>query len=494
MRIEQPEQGETGKLVRQLTLFDTVMLVVTGTIGASIFIIPSEVFRAVPNPLLALLLWVVAGGITLMAGLACAELGGMFPEAGGQYIYLREAYGRSAGFLYGWVLFTAGNSGGLAAMAISFALFLGRAFPAVSAEQVVLTHNTLGFHWELTRGALVAVLAVILLTAVNIRSVKIAARLQNVTALAFLGAVVGIAAVGFAVGHGSWSHFVPAHTASRSGISLQGIGVAMIALLFSFDGWEFVSWVAGEIKNPRRNLPLALIIGILLIIGTYLLANVLFLYALPADRISRETGLTEAVMAALFSENVGRWVSLFIALVCFGGTSVVVLGGARVYYSMARDHAFFHGMMRVHPRWNTPITSLLAQCAWVVVLIVSGSYERLYTCFIFMMTLTYVATVGAVFVLRKTQPDRPRPYRCAGYPWLPIAYMVVASGFVLSTLWARPLESLAGLGLGLLGIPFYLYWQRGQRRTAAAIAEYAADMVLIPSAAQPDIVLPPDLG
>jgi APA family basic amino acid/polyamine antiporter len=171
-------------------------------------------------------------------------------------------------------------------------------------------------------------------------------------------------------------------------------------------------------------------------------------------------------MTVLFSQHVGRWVSLFIALISFGAASVVVLGGARIYYSMARDGLFFKGMTRIHPQWKTPTTSLVAQCIWVTVLILSGRYEQLYTCFIFMMTVTYVLTVGAVFVLRRTQPDRPRPYRCTGYPWLPLTYLIVACGFVLSTLRARPRESLAGLALALLGVPLYAHWQRQERRRA----------------------------
>jgi APA family basic amino acid/polyamine antiporter len=468
MKVDVPERAGGSKLVRRLTLFDSVMVVVSGTIGASIFITPADVLRAVPDPRYALLLWVLTGGIVLMAGLACAELGGMFPEAGGQYVFVREAYGRFAAFLYGWVLFTAGNSGALAAMAIAFALFFGRAFPMFSAEHVVYAHKILGFQWELTRGALVAVASMIVLTAVNLRSVKMTAWLQNVTALAYLSAVAGIVVLGILFGHGSWSHFVSAPQSGVSSISIKGVGVAMIALLWTFDGWEFLSWVGGEIKNPRRNLPLALILGISLIIVTYLLANAVFLYALPPDQIAAQTSLANAAMAALFSQNVAQGVSLFIALISFGAASVVTLGGARIYYSMACDGAFFQGMKRVSPRWNTPVVSLLTQCVWVIVLILSGGYEQLYTCFVFMMTLTYVITVGAVFVLRRTQADRPRPYRCAGYPWLPLAFMAVACGLVVSTFLARPRESLAGLGLALLGVPLYLYWQRQERRRSQA--------------------------
>jgi APA family basic amino acid/polyamine antiporter len=456
MRVEKQET----KLIRQLTLFDAVMFVVSGTVGASIFITPADVLRAVPSPMFALLLWVVAGGITLLAGLACAELGGMFPESGGQYVFIREAYGRPAGFMYGWVLFTAGNSGGLAAMVISFAMFLGRAFPTLRTEDAILSASLFGLHWTFTRGSVLAIVALLVLTAVNMRSVRFATYLQNLTALVYLGTIVGIALLAFLFGHGSWGHF---STPTGSTASRGGVVIAMIALLWSYDGWEFVSWVAGEIKHPRRNLPLALICGILLILGTYLLVNVVFLYALPPQLLAAQSSPAAAVFAALFNGSAGRAISLFIALICFGASSVVVLGGARIYYSMAQDGAFFQRMQYVHPRWHTPTVSLVAQCAWVFVLIVSGKYEQLYTCFIFMMTLTYIATVGALFVLRRTQPARPRPYLCPGYPWLPLAYLSIALVFVALTLRARPLESLAGVGLALLGLPPYWHWRKKAR-------------------------------
>jgi basic amino acid/polyamine antiporter, APA family len=463
MRIDGPE-GE-AKLERRLTLFDSVMIVVSGTIGASIFIVPADVMRAVPNPALALLLWIVVGGITLIAGLACAELGAMYPEAGGQYVFIREAYGRFAAFLYGWVLFTAGNSGALAAMAISSAIFLGRAFPQFGADQVVFTLGMGATHLAVTRETVFAVIEVIVLTAVNLRSVRIAAWLQNVTAVGYLATLGLIVVVGLAFGHGSWSHFnAPSAASGMAPVTFAGLGVGMIALFFSYDGWEFLSWVGGEIKNPGRNLPLGLILGISLIILTYLAANVVFLYALPPEILSQQSALAGAAMTALFSHHAGQWVSLFIGAVSFGAASVVVLGGARIYYSMALDGTFFAGMSKIHPRWKTPATALLWQCAWVIVLIVSGRYEQLYTCFIFMMTVTYALTVGAVFILRRTQPDRPRPYRCAGYPWLPAVYILVAIAFVISTLLSRPSESIAGLTMACLGIPLYLY----RRRMSAA--------------------------
>jgi len=469
MRVD-AAAGE-AKLERQLTLFDSVMIVVGGTIGPSIFIVPADVMRAVPNPALALLLWVAAGGITLLAGLACAELGAMYPEAGGQYVFIREAYGKFAAFLYGWVLFTAGNSGALAAMAISVAIFFGRAFPQFAADHVAFAYDLRTMHLEITRGTLLAVGSVIVLTAVNLRSVKVAAWLQNVAAVGYLAALALIVLAGLAFGHGSWSHFNASAIAGTPAVTWTGLGVAMIALFYSFDGWEFLSWVGGEVKNPRRNLPLGLILGIVLIIASYLLANAVFLYALPPLMLAQQTAVADGAMTAMFSHDAGRWVSLFIAAISFGAASVVVLGGARIYYSMARDGSFFRGMSKVHPRWKTPTTALIAQCIWAIVLVVSGRYEQLYTCFIFMMTVTYALTVGAVFVLRRTQPDRPRPYRCAGYPWLPATYILVAIAFVISTLLARPLESLVGLGLACLGIPLYWHWRLAQPIPSVAVSE-----------------------
>jgi APA family basic amino acid/polyamine antiporter len=442
-----------------LSLFDSIMLVVTGTIGPSIFIVPADVFRAIPNPGIAMVLWVLAGAITLIAGLACAELGAMFPEAGGQYVFMREAYGGFTAFLYGWVLFTAGNSAALATMGIAVALFLGQAVPSLAADHVLFAKDAWGIHFQLEQGSVVAITAVVLLTAINLRSVKLAAWLQNMTALAYLVAVFGIVVAGFAFGHGSWSHFHWQPKSQIASTTAVGLSVAMIPLFYTYDGWEFLSWVGGEIKDPRRNLPRALIFGILLIIVTYLLANAIYLYALTPAQLANTTTPAAAAVGMLFSGDAGRWLALFIAIISFGGASVVVLGGARIYYSMAKDGAFFAGMTRLHPVWKTPVTSLIAQCVWVCVLILSARYDQLYTCFIFMMTLTYAMTVGAVLVLRRTQPDRPRPYRCFGYPWLPIVYMLVATGFVISTLLARPHESLEGLALAFLGVPLYLYWR-----------------------------------
>ena len=339
--------------------------------------------------------------------------------------------------------------------------FWDRRFPHWGSTGSLAPSTSSGHLFTLKLGSVIAAGSVVVLTAINLRSVKLAAWIQNSTALVYLAAVLVIVVVGFAWGHGSWSHFTWRPQGAVVPITAAGIGVAMIPLFYSYDGWEFLSWVGGEIKDPRRNLPRALIFGILLVIVTYLLANAVFLYALTPVQLAHTTTPGAQAMGLLFSADVGRWLAFFIALISFGSASVVVLGGARIYYSMALDGAFFRGMTRLHPRWKTPVTSLIAQCAWVCVLILSSSFDELYTCFIFMMTLTYAMTVAAVLVLRRTQPDHPRPYRCFGYPWLPIIYLVAATGFVLSTLFTKPFESLEGLGFACLGVPLYFYWRRG---------------------------------
>jgi APA family basic amino acid/polyamine antiporter len=462
------ERG-SGALVRRLSLFDATFLVVGGVIGSAIFIAPADVARHVPNPILSVLLWVAAGLVALLAVFAFAELGAMFPEAGGQYVFIREAYGPFAAFIYGWVLFTVGNSGGLAAVAIGFALFIGRVIPLLAADTILYTHDfSAGISWHLTKGSVVAIVSIVLLTLVNIRGVKLAAILQNLTGILTLTSLSLMVSLGLAFGHGSWSHFTSSVTTTRPWPPLSALGIAFVAMFWTFDGWNLITWVAGEIKNANRNLPRAMILGLLIVIVTYVSANIVYLYALPIEDIARQNTLAQAAVAALFSHGMGRLVSLLIAVSCFGSMSIVILSGARVYYAMAKDGVFFPPMKRLHLRWKTPVISLAIQCVWVCILTASGGYEQLYTCFTFMMTLSYIFTVATVFIFRRTRPDAPRPYSCLGYPWLPAIYLLIGTVFVLNTLIQRPVESLTGLLLVLPGIPSYFYWRYSATRRKEA--------------------------
>jgi APA family basic amino acid/polyamine antiporter len=440
------------------------MIVVSGVIGSAIFITPADVARQVPNPILAIILWAAAGLVALFGGFAFAELGAMFPQAGGQYVYFREVYGRFAAFMYGWVLFTAGNTAGLAAVAIGFALFFGRVFTFAAADAVLYTHNILpGVPWHLTRGSLVAMICLVLLTVLNAMGVKQAARLQNLTSLLTLTAVGLLVIFGLAFGHGSWAHFRPANASSSFWPPAANLGIALVAIFWTYDGWNLVSWVAGEMRKPERDVPRAITWGIALVVLTYVSATVTYNYALPITQLAQQSTLAQAAASALFSPRMGTIVSLSISVSCFGAMSVVILSGARVYYAMARDGVFVPSMQKLHPRWKTPVVSLAWQCVWGCILAASGAYEALYTCVIFMMTLTYSLTVLAVFILRRTRPGMLRPYRCFGYPWIPALYLVITVAFLLSTLIARPRESLAGLGLALLGVPAYFYWRHHGR-------------------------------
>jgi APA family basic amino acid/polyamine antiporter len=453
-------------LLRELTLWDSVLLLIGGTIGSAIFLTPSDIAREITDPRLFLSLWVGAGAITLLAGFAFAELGSMFPNAGGQYVYIREAYGQFAAFIYGWVLFTAGNSGGIAAVAVSFATFLGRAFPVIAAETAVYTLKASSGHvvWQLTRGGVIGVLSILILTLVNVFGVKRGATIQNAATLLKLGCIFFVIVAGVSLGHGSWRHFAALSNSRPTGPLLPPIGFALIALFWTYDGWEYVSWVAGEIKDPQRNIPRALICGILAVIAVYLAMNVVYLYSMPIWEIARQDALAEASASVLFWPQIGHWIALLIAVSCFGANSIAILSGARVYYAMAKDGVFFSQMGSVHPRWRTPVASLALQGVWASALTLSGRYDQIYTYFIFMMTLGYALTVAALFVLRARRPDMERPYRCFAYPWLPGAYVIIALWFLINTVRGRPYETVVGLLLAALGIPCYFYW----RRTASA--------------------------
>jgi APA family basic amino acid/polyamine antiporter len=303
----------------------------------------------------------------------------------------------------------------------------------------------------------------VVLTAFNAMGVKLAAILQNFTTMLTLTAVGLLVTLGLTLGHGSWAHFHAATASAPFWPPAANLGVAFVAIFWTYDGWNLVSWVAGEIKKPERNLPRAITWGIALVVLTYVSAVVTYTYALPVAQLAQQSTLAQAAASALFSPRMGMVVSLSIAVSCFGAMSVVILSGARVYYAMARDGVFVPSMQKLHPRWKTPVVSLAWQCVWACILAASGAYEALYTCVIFMMTLTYFLTVLAVFILRHTRPAFHRPYRCFGYPWIPGLYLLITGAFLVNTLIARPRESLVGLGLALLGVPAYFYWRHEKR-------------------------------
>jgi APA family basic amino acid/polyamine antiporter len=465
--------AQEPKLIRGLSLSDSILLLAGGIIGSGIFLTAQGIATSTRAPWLFLAVWVLGVTATLLACFAFAELGAMFPQAGGQYVYMREAYGDGAGFLYGWMYFTVSATGTMAALGAGFATYLGQAFPALEAQRAVLSvplsHLGLGHAaFTVTRGHLIALAAIVLQTAINIFGVRKGAVLQNVATWAKFATIGGFVVLGLAFGRGSWEHYrhaIPA--APGSGSLLTGVGVALIAVFWAYDGWMYITLVAGEVKDPRRNLPRALIWGMTLVGVVYILINAVYLYALPMSEIAAHEAVAQAAAVSMFSGKVAPWLSLVVALSSFGAMAPCLMSGARVYYAMAQDGVFFRALARVHPRWRTPVMSLVLQAIWASVLTLSGKYDELFTYVMFMMVLSYVLTVAGLFVLRRTRPDVERPYRCTGYPWLPAIYVVLGSAWAINAAVEKRKETLVGTAIVLLGVPFYLYWKR-QRKAEAA--------------------------
>jgi APA family basic amino acid/polyamine antiporter len=454
-------------LVRGLTLLDSVLLLVGGVIGSSIFLTAKDIAGPLPHPVLFLLVWVLGGAISMCACFAFAELGTMFPDSGGQYVYLREAYGDLPAFLYGWMMFSVGNGGSIAALAVGSAAYLGLIIPSISQEHVVVSAAGV----LLTRAHIMALIMIAAVTWINVAGLRRGALLQNVATWAKFIAMAAFVILGFAIGKGDWHHFTanPAHGLSMgvsTGQLLSAFGVALIAVFWAYDGWVYIGWVAGEMKEPRRNVPLAMMLGVTIVGVIYVAMNMTYLYAMPISEIVKHETIAHAAAVALFSPAAAVWLSALVAVSCFGAMACAILGSPRIYYAMARDGLFFRRMAEVHPKWRTPAFALIGQGIWAGVLTLSGRYDQLYTYVMFGMVLSYTLTVVGLFVLRWKRPDIPRAYRCTGYPWLPGIYVLIGAAWTLNTIFTRPRESLAGAIIVLIGVPGYLYWKRSGTKAA----------------------------
>jgi basic amino acid/polyamine antiporter, APA family len=450
-------------LVRGLSLLDSVLLLVSGIIGSSIFLTAKDIAGPLPQPVLFLLVWVLGAVISLFACFAFAELGSMFPDSGGQYVYLRESYGDLIAFLYGWMLFSVANGGTIAALSVASAAYVGQVFPVVSQDQVVLSRAGI----ILTRAHLFGLLLIVVLTYVNVVGLKWGALLQNLSTWTKFSAMTAFVVLGLLIGKGSWSNF-HAHGIGLTmglgpGALISAMGVGLIAVFWAYDGWVYITWVAGEVKDPRRNVPLAMVLGVLAVAVIYLAMNVTYMYAMPLTEVAKHETIAHAAAAVLFSPSAAVWLSLMIAISCFSAAATCTLSGARVYLAMAQDGVFFKRMAVIHPKWRTPAFSLIGQGIWSAMLTVSGRYDQLYTYVIYGMVLSYTLTVIGLFILRWKQPDTPRPYRCSGYPWLPAIYVLIGAAWTLNTIITRPTEAFWGTTIILLGVPGYLYWKHANR-------------------------------
>jgi APA family basic amino acid/polyamine antiporter len=473
LATETQPSDQQPSLVRGLGLLDSVLLLVSGIIGSSIFLTAKDIAGALPNPTLFFLVWLLGGVISLCACVAFAELGSMYPDSGGQYIYLREAYGDLVAFLYGWMLFAVANGGSIAALSVAAAAYMGNIVPAISQEHVIFSLLGVPF----TRAHAVGLALIAILTYVNVVGLRWGTLLQNVSTWTKFAAMGLFVVLGFALGKGHWSNFTAqAPGGLQQGVTSGGVtmglspgqlisalGVGLIAVFWAYDGWVYITWVAGEVKEPRRNVPLAMVLGVLAVGAIYLAMNATYVYAMPLSEVAKHETIAHAAAAVLFSPRAAVWLSAMIAISCFSAAATCTLSGARVYLAMAQDGVFFRRMAVIHPKWRTPAFSLIGQGVWAAVLTVSGRYDQLYTYVIFGMVLSYTLTVIGLFVLRWKRPDVPRPYRCAGYPWLPAIYILIGVTWTLNTIIERPTEAFWGAAIVLLGVPGYLYWKRGKR-------------------------------
>jgi APA family basic amino acid/polyamine antiporter len=475
--MHQPEQPE-----RRLRLFDATTLVVGSMIGSAIFLALPIMARQVPSPAVLIGLWVFGGLFTILGANCCAELAAMLPGAGGQYVFLREAFGDLWAFLFGWTQFLIIQTGTNAAVAIAFAKYLGSLVPGCGEKDVLATiplGNLLPFalhghlppalqQLEINSAQLAAGIVIVLLTAVNIRGIREGLWVQNVfTALK----VAALAALGLAgLWHGLASpQFIPVSqplAAETLGVGLAaGLAVALSKALFAYDAWYTVTFVAEEVHDSRRTLPYALLLGTIVVTVVYVLVNLAYLTVLPLDRIMgvEDDRVAVAVGMTLFGRLGATLVILAVLVSTFGCLNGLILGGARLCFAMARDGLFLRGCARLHPRTGTPATALVYQAIVSIALTFTGSYSGLLTYTMFAAVLFAGVMVAALYRLRIKRPDLPRPYRCWGYPVTPALYLIMCLLFVVYVIQGNPLASGIGALLILSGVPFYAVWRRGKR-------------------------------
>jgi len=464
---EPPSAG----LVKGLGLFDCTTIVMGSMIGSGIFIVAAEIAREVGSPGLFLLSWVVSGVMTVSAAVTYGELAAMMPKAGGQYVYLREAFSPLFGFLYGWTLFLVIQTGTIAAVAVAFGKFLGFFFPWISEQNfllnlgsVTLLGHPVGLTLSTEQG--LAIVVLLGLGGVNIFGLRTGAVIQNIFTVLKVGALVGLVAGGiwWETSHAAaavspvsfWGH---AHWDTAT---LTVLAVALVGPLFSSDAWNNVTFTGGEVKNARRNLPLALLIGTVVVCSIYFFTNVIYVRALPFAAIQHapEDRVATAVIEAMLGSKGAGLMAAAIVISTFGCMNGMTLAGARVYYAMAKDRLFFSKVARVNPKYRTPAVSLMVQAVWASLLTLTGTYNELLDYVIFAVLLFYILTILGLFRLRRTRPDAPRPYRAWGYPVVPVLYIVLALFIEGALLIHRPARSLAGLGIVAVGIPIYFAWRR----------------------------------
>ena len=433
-----------GDLARVLRLSDLLLIVVGTVIGSGIFLVPGNVLNSARGDVgVALLIWALGGVLSLLGALSFGELGAMEPEAGGIYVYLRQAYGPLVAFLYGWAMFFVIGSGSIATLAVAFGT---RYLPQLVNLGPVA-------------GKAVAVVVIAAVAAVNVRGTRQGATVQNWSTAIKVGALLLMSVALLARGHG-WGGEVRFLDTPLNGTLLAGAGVGMIGVLWAYEGWQYVTFSAGEAVNPQRTFPRGIVLGTLLVVGIYLLANVSYVAALGAEGVGASKRVAADALGRLFGTGWGSVITIPILISILGAANGLTLTTPRVFYAMARDGLFFGKLAEVHPRFGTPAVAVIAGSAWAMVLAVSGTFEQLYTYVVLSSWIFFVLGAAALFLYRRRRPDAPRPFRTPGYPVTPALFILAAVAVVVNTLAAKPTQGAIELAILATGVPAYFIWRR----------------------------------
>ena len=447
----------SSTLVRSLGLRDLIFIVVGTVIGSGIFIVPATVLRQTGGAVgPALLVWLIAGILSLLGALTFGELGASRPDAGGLYVYIRDAFGPLPAFLYGWTSFFVIGSGSVATLAVAFTGYLG--------QFVALTPLF---------AKVVAIVMIGVVMAVNVRGARQGADVQNWTTALKAGAIVVMSIALIASSRGAPPETALA-TTPVTGSMLSGLGLAMIGVLWAYEGWQYVTFSAGETRDPQRAFPRGIVIGTALLIGIYILANVGYLAALGADGAARSERIAADAVGARFGAGAAKAIAAIILVSMFSAANGITLTAPRLYFSMARDRVFFAKLAEVHPRFGTPALAIVVSSAWAMLLAASGTFEQLLTYVVFVGWIFYALGAMAIFTYRRREPAAARPFRVPGYPVTPILFCASAAAIVLNTMIAQPQRAIRGLAMVAIGIPAFYAWRARERRLAREAEGVAA--------------------
>jgi APA family basic amino acid/polyamine antiporter len=454
------------ELVKGLGLYGATSVVAGTMIGTAIFVVPSLMLRDMGTPWRVVVVWAFAGLLSLFGALGYAELGAAIPEAGGEYVYLHRAYGPVMGFLYGWTQFFVAKTASIAAIATGFVIYLGYFFPWLNdvlwqAQFNVARHSTT---LHLTGLQIGAALLILLLSILNVLGVRRSGAVQTVFTAAKLIVLALLIVLGLTFGEGSFAHFQTTVSSGSQVSVISAFGVATVSALWAYDGWNNLSMVAGEVENPQRNMPRALIFGSLLVIGVYLLANTAYFYVLPpAEAVGTSTVAADAARRFLGTAG-GALVAVGVMISAFATLNGSILAGSRIPYAQACDGLFPRALAEVHSRFRTPVAAILAQAIIAGLFALTGQYQALFTKVIFAEFLFYALVTAGIFILRQREPALPRPYRTWGYPFVPAIFVTLSAGLLINTFLERRSDSLWGLVLMGCGIPAYFLWNLWRRK------------------------------